>query len=69
LIPWQQGSVDVSPFTLIFPKAGIPGAASIMNFVVLTSTLSCANSGYMHQVEWFMLWLKKERQPKIFCKN
>lgn len=69
LIPWQQGSVDVSPFTLIFQRAGIPGAASIMNFVVLTSTLSCANSGLYASSRMVYAMAKEGKAPKIFAKT
>lgn len=58
IIPWQEASLDISPFTLVFVNSGIPGfsniAATIMNLVVLTSVLSCANSGLY--VGSRMLW-------------
>ncbi len=37
--------VSVSPFTLVFDRAGIAAAAAIMNAVILTSVLSAGNSG------------------------
>lgn len=41
-----QGGEDVrvSPFVAVFSAAGIPAAATIMNFVVLTAALSSANT-------------------------
>lgn len=45
LIPWHQAGVDTSPFVLVFQSIGLPFAADIMNFVVLTAVLSAANSG------------------------
>ncbi|PTT70411.1 amino acid permease [Arthrobacter sp. HMWF013] len=49
VIPWtetaQVGSnITASPFVLVFEAAGIPAAATIMNFVVLTAALSSANA-------------------------
>jgi AAT family amino acid transporter len=42
----QVGSdITASPFVLVLSQAGIPAAAAIMNFVVLTATLSAANAG------------------------
>ncbi|CAG8559644.1 4411_t:CDS:2 [Paraglomus brasilianum] len=38
-------NVAVSPFTLVFLKAGFYGAAHFMNAVVLTTVLSAGNSG------------------------
>lgn len=45
LIPWQQYGVIESPFVAVFDKIGIPYAADIMNFVILTAFVSVANSG------------------------
>lgn len=38
-------NVAVSPFTLVFERAGVAGAAALMNAVILTSILSAGNSG------------------------
>jgi amino acid transporter, AAT family len=45
IIPWNQVSSDESPFVQVFSIAGIPGAADVMNFVLITAVLSAANSG------------------------
>jgi arginine/ornithine permease len=45
LIPWKTAGVIESPFVVVFDQIGIPYAADIMNFVVLTALLSAANSG------------------------
>jgi S-methylmethionine transporter len=37
LIPMQQAGVEKSPFVLVFEKVGIPYAADIFNFVILTA--------------------------------
>lgn len=37
--------IAISPFTLVFQRAGLAAAASIMNAVILTSVISSANSG------------------------
>jgi len=42
---WQQVSPSKSPFVELFLVAGFPAAAGIVNFVVLTSAASSANSG------------------------
>ncbi|MBA8823551.1 L-asparagine transporter-like permease [Saccharopolyspora lacisalsi] len=48
ILPWTQvsGGDDVaqSPFVRLFALAGIPAAAGIMNFVVLTAALSAMNT-------------------------
>ncbi|MFD0921574.1 amino acid permease [Saccharopolyspora rosea] len=48
ILPWNQVStseeVTESPFVRLFATAGIPAAAGIMNFVVLTAALSAMNT-------------------------
>lgn len=43
--PWDLLDPEQSPFVTLFSLIGIAAAASIMNFVVLTSAASAANSG------------------------
>ncbi|OMP66366.1 amino acid permease [Domibacillus epiphyticus] len=44
IYPWDNLGTG-SPFVMTFNKIGIPGAAGILNFVVLTAALSSCNSG------------------------
>lgn len=43
--PWSAVSPDKSPFVNMFSLIGITAAAGIINFVVLSSAMSSANSG------------------------
>ncbi|MGP3690581.1 amino acid permease [Streptomyces sp. IBSNAI002] len=45
LLPHTAYSAGESPFVTVFSKLGVPGAAGIMNLVVLTAALSSLNSG------------------------
>src|SRR5262245_27107039 len=45
LVPWNQLDPRMSPFVLVFNRIGIPGAADIVNFVVITAAMSSCNSG------------------------
>jgi len=45
LMPWDKVTGVDSPFVQVFSATGLPGAAHIMNFVLLTAVLSAANSG------------------------
>ena len=45
IYPWNSISPDKSPFVQVFAAVGIVAAASIVNFVVLTSAASACNSG------------------------
>ncbi|WP_431676458.1 amino acid permease [Kitasatospora sp. KL5] len=45
LLPYTAYSGEQSPFVTVFDKLGVPGAAGVMNLVVLTAALSSLNSG------------------------
>ncbi|MEJ8633986.1 amino acid permease [Streptomyces sp. NPDC006475] len=45
LLPYTAYSGDESPFVTVMDKLGVPGAAGVMNLVVLTAALSSLNSG------------------------
>ena len=44
IYPWSKLSPSNSPFVLVFRDIGLPGAASIVNFVVITAAASACNS-------------------------
>jgi amino acid transporter, AAT family len=44
LTPWNQFGVGESPFVKVLREIGIPGAAGLMNFVVLSAALSSSNA-------------------------
>ncbi|MDQ0245098.1 histidine permease [Bacillus fengqiuensis] len=54
LISWKEAGVIESPFVMVFDNIGIPYAADIMNFVIITALLSVANSGLYASTR--MLW-------------
>ncbi|UUZ80556.1 amino acid permease [Paenibacillus sp. P26] len=65
LIPWKEAGLTDSPFVLVFDKMGIPFAADIMNFVILTALLSASNSGLYASSR--MLWaLSKSNMASPF---
>ena len=45
IVPWNDAKLGASPFIAALDRIGIPGAADIMNAVVVTAVLSCLNSG------------------------
>lgn len=45
VIPWFKVDPDSSPFVKLFTLIGVPFAAGIVNFVVLTAAASATNSG------------------------
>lgn len=44
IFPWQHVSPTSSPFVQVFSRIGIRSAATIINFVVLTASISACNS-------------------------
>jgi len=54
LLPMSDASVLESPFVAVMERVGVPYAADIMNFVILTAILSAANSGLYASSR--MLW-------------
>ena len=69
IIPFTQAGVSESPFTMVFEKAGIAGAASLMNAVILTSVLSAGNSGMYASSRMLHSMAKDGLAPKIFAKT
>jgi GABA permease len=45
IVPWTEFKPGDSTFAIALQRVGIPGAAAIMNIIVLTAVLSCLNSG------------------------
>ena len=44
IMPWNRAGVMESPFVTVFRSVNLPGAGTVMNFVVLTAALSGANA-------------------------
>lgn len=68
LLASEIADVSVSPFTLVFEKAGILGAAAVMNAVVLTAILSAGNSGMYASSRMLYSLAVSSKAPKIFAK-
>ena len=60
VIPWTEFSSDESPFVQALGQIGIPAAASIMNFVVITSALSSCSAGGLYSNARLLLRMSKD---------
>lgn len=69
LLGSNDNDVTMSPFTMIFERAGIAGAASIMNAIILTSVLSCGASSLYGSSRMLYSMAKENKAPKIFAKT
>ena len=67
LVPWVKLDPDESPFVFVFGQLGLPGAASIVNLVVITAAASSCNSGLFSTGR--MLWTLGQRgqAPRVFA--
>ena len=66
--PWRDVVPSKSPFVELFVLAGLPAAASVINFVVLTSAASSANSGVFSTSRMLFGLALKGDAPRSFGK-
>ncbi|NRN27039.1 D-serine/D-alanine/glycine transporter [Photorhabdus heterorhabditis] len=66
--PWRSIIADKSPFVELFVLIGLPAAASIVNFVVLTSAASSANSGVFSTSRMLFGLAKEGDAPQQFSR-
>src|SRR3954447_22273176 len=70
ILPWNSQELGASPYVSAFDRMGIPGAADIMNAVVLTAVLSCLNSGlYTASRMLFVLAARREAPVRLITVN
>jgi len=60
--------ISVSPFALVFERAGLLSAAAVMNAVVLTSVLSAGNSGMYASSRMLYTLARQRMAPGIFAR-
>ena len=65
--PWNSVVPDKSPFVELFVLVGLPAAASVINFVVLTSAASSANSGVFSTSRMLFGLAQEGDAPKSFA--
>lgn len=66
--PWTELNAAESPFVKTFGLVGIPVAAGIINFVVLTSAASACNSGMFSTSRILFNLGKNDQAPSKFVK-
>ncbi|MDU9392583.1 D-serine/D-alanine/glycine transporter [Pseudomonas sp. zfem002] len=66
--PWRDVVPGKSPFVELFILAGLPAAAAVINFVVLTSAASSANSGVFSTSRMLFGLAQEGDAPKAFEK-
>ncbi|WP_449542725.1 D-serine/D-alanine/glycine transporter [Enterobacter ludwigii] len=66
--PWSSVVPTKSPFVELFVLVGLPAAASLINFVVLTSAASSANSGVFSTSRMLFGLAQEGVAPRAFAK-
>lgn len=66
ITPWDELDPEQSPFVTTFAYAGFAAAALAINFVVLTSAASSANSGFYSGTRMMYALSKDGHAPKRF---
>ncbi|OPJ61352.1 amino acid permease [Clostridium chromiireducens] len=68
IYPWNSINPDKSPFVQVFAAVGIAAAASIVNFVVLTSAASACNSAIFSTSRMVYSLAKEDNAPESMKK-
>ncbi|AWI06153.1 amino acid permease [Clostridium drakei] len=68
LYSWNKIGTNGSPFVLVFSKVGIPAAAAVINFVVLTAALSGMNSALYVDGRMLYSLSLNNNAPKVFSR-
>ncbi len=66
LVPWDELDPNMSPFVMMFQKIGIPGAASIINIVVITAAASSCNGGIFSTGRMLYALGLRGQAPRMF---
>ncbi|HYG88537.1 MAG TPA: amino acid permease [Azospirillum sp.] len=66
LVAWNQLATDASPFVMVFDRIGIPAAAGIINFVVITAAASACNSGIFSTGRMLHTLAQSGQAPAVF---
>lgn len=65
ITPWQKINPSQSPFVQVFSLAGLPAAAAVINFVVLTSAASALNSAIFSAGRHFYQLARESQSPML----
>lgn len=65
LWPWNKVGAEASPFVQIFSNVGVPAAAHILNFVVLTAAVSVYNSAIYSNSRMLYGLASKDEAPEF----
>ncbi|MFZ9872486.1 MAG: amino acid permease [Steroidobacteraceae bacterium] len=68
ILPWNDAQLMSQPYVSAFEKLGLPGAAQVMNAVILTAVLSALNSGLFASSRMLMAMSRRGDAPRTFSR-
>ena len=68
IIPWNDADKMSRPYVSVLERFGVPGAATLMNAVILTAVLSALNSGLFGSSRMLMALARQGDAPKLFAR-
>lgn len=68
ILPYEQAGLTSSPFVDVFQYVGVPYAADVMNFVIITALLSAGNSGLFSCARMLFSLAEEGHAPKALMR-
>ena len=68
MVPWNDAEKMSRPYVSALETLGIPGAADVMNAVILTAVLSALNSGVFGSSRMLMALARRGDAPQVFAR-
>ncbi len=68
VMPWTELHAGESPFVMVFAAMGMPAAAGIINFVVITAAASSCNGGLFSTGRMLYTLAQFGQAPRAFGK-
>jgi GABA permease len=68
IVPWNDADKMSRPYVSALEALGIPGAADMMNAVILTAVLSALNSGVFGSSRMLMALARRGDAPQVFAR-
>ncbi len=65
ILPWQEGSVQGSAFSLALKKYGLTHVAHVFSFLIITGSISSANSGLYATIRTLLALLRGGWAPNF----
>lgn len=65
ILPWQEGSVQGSAFSLALKKYGLTHVAHVFSFLIITGSISSANSGLYATIRTLLALCERRMGPKF----